>query len=111
MRIVEALEKFNLPIFYEEVPEDELDSMNFFYYRPVRLERNGTSHFIQTFEIAYVSAYQEDLKEEEIIDALESKGLKFRSANYNRLQMIKTSDYVDIVIFTVTTPWRRKRCM
>lgn len=110
-RIVKALEPFGLPIYYEEIPEDQLDNMNFFYYRPARLERSGTAHFVQTMEVAYVSVYQDDLKEEEIIDALESNGLKFRYADYNRVQMVKTSEFVDIVIFTVTRPLKRKRCM
>ena len=110
-KIVKALEPFGLPIFYEEIPEDQLENMNFFFYRPTRLERNGTAHFLRTWEVAYVSEFQEDLKEEEIIDSLESKGLKFQQADYNRVQMAKTSRVVDIVIFTVTTPIKRKRCM
>lgn len=110
-RIVTALEPFGLPIFQNEIPEDKLDDMNFFYYRPVRLERNGTAHLLQVLEVAYVSEYQEDLQEEEIIDALESKGLKFRIADYDRVQMVKTSAFVDIVTFTVVRPLKRRVCV
>lgn len=110
-RIVKALEPFKLPIYQNEIPEDQLDDMNFFYYRPARLDRSGTAHFLQTMEVAYVSEYQEDLREEEIIDALERNGLKFKHADYDRVQMVKTSSFVDVVVFTVTRPLRRKRCM
>lgn len=109
-KIVKALEPFGVPIFYEEIPEDQLNSMDFFYYRPVRLERNGTAHFTEVLEVAYVSEYQGDMKEEEIIDALEANGMKFRQADYSRVQMAKTSAHVDIVVFTVARPKRRKRC-
>lgn len=110
-RIIQALEPFELPIYYAEVPEDQLDNMNFFYYRETQLSRSGSAHFLQTLEVAYVSQNQDDLMEEDIIDSLEKNGLKFQSASYNRVQMVKTSEFVDIVIFTVTRPWRRKRCM
>lgn len=110
-KIIKALEPFGLPIFYAEIPEDQLDDMNFFYYRETQLTRSGTAHFIQTIEVAYVSENQDNFKEEEIIDALEKNGFKFQSATYDRVQMVKTSTFVDIVIFTVTRPWRRKRCV
>lgn len=110
-RIVEALQQFHLPIYQDEVPEDQLNDLNFFYFKPARLERNGTAHFIQLIEVAYVSQYKEDLMEEEIIDALESKGLKFREADYDRIRMAKTGEFADIVVFTVARPLRRKRCM
>lgn len=110
-RVVKALEKFELPVFYAEIPENEIDDMNFFYFRETTLERSGTAHFLQTIEVAYVSTYQENLKEEEIIDSLEKNGLKFRRANYERVQMAKTNTFVDVVIFEVTRPLKRERCM
>jgi len=110
-RVVGALKGFGLPIFYAEIPENEIEDMNFFYFRETTLERSGTAHFLQTIEVAYVSTFQENLKEEEIIDSLEKNGLKFKRANYERVQMAKTNTFVDIVVFEVTRPLKRKRCM
>lgn len=110
-RVVGALQGFGLPIFYAEIPENEIEDMNFFYFRETTLERSGTAHFLQTIEVAYVSTFQEDLKEEEIIDSLERSGLKFKQADYERVRMAKTNTFVDVVVFQVTMPLKRKRCM
>ncbi|WP_130806517.1 hypothetical protein [Senegalia massiliensis] len=109
--ITKALEQFNLPIYYAEVPEDELSNMNYFYYREVGLSKNTNGFFTQTYEIAYVSTMQENFMEEDIIEALESKRFKFQRAYYERVKLESTNQHVDIVIFNVTKPLKRRRCM
>lgn len=106
-RILQALTSFQIPIYYADVDDIDLESMHYFYYRETRLSRNGTGHLIQTYEIAYVSQGEDNLKEEDIIMAIEGKGFKFRDAYYERVKLESTNTMVDIVVFSFTKPLKR----
>lgn len=109
--IVEALTPFDIPLYYADVPEDILDNMNYIYYRESSLQRDKGFHFIQIYEVAYVSQYQDDLMEEEMIDAIEKKGFKFRSGVYDRLKLTETTDFIDIFVMTFAKPIKRKKML
>lgn len=110
-RLVQALESFDIPVYYAEVPDDELENMNYFYYRETRLDRDKAAYFKQTIEIAYVSMYQENFMEEEIIEAIEGSGFRFQNINYERIKLQQTNNFIDLVIFTFTKPLKRRKCM
>lgn len=109
-KIIQALDIFNLPIYYAEIPSEEITNMHYFYFRETGLTRNGTAHLTQTYEVAYVSVEQDDLMEEEIIQALESKNFKFRDAVYERVKLESTNQFVDLVVFAISKPIIKSGC-
>lgn len=96
--IAKELEKFNLPVEYGNVSEEVLETYNFFYYREESLDGEGKV-LTQTVNVYYVSLNQEDLKEAEIIQSLNSIKLHFKRATYDRLQIEGTNNFVDVVTF------------
>lgn len=99
--IVEGLEQFKLPVFYGGIDEDEIKDYNFFCYREESLEGNER-YLTQEINIFYVSMNKSESMESEIITVMRSIGLKFVRAFYDRLQVEKTNNHIDIVTFVFT---------
>lgn len=110
-KIVQALEeRFGINVYYAEVPELEEDSYNYFYFKEDKLKKNGVKYLTQIVQVAYVSENQDDLKEIEIIDCLESIKLHFEDADYERVQRDDTNNFVDVVMFNFTRPLKKVKC-
>lgn len=109
--IVEALNPFDIPIYYNEVPEDALDKMEYIYYRETQLNRSTVATFTQHFEVAYISQYKDSLKEEQFINAIEKKGFLYQTGLYERLKLGQTTGVIDIFIMTFTKPVKRSKCV
>jgi len=105
--IIEALSGFNLPIYNQDVPDDELTNMHYFYFRKTNMTRSGTGYAVVQFEVAYVSTNQEDMMEDEVIEALEGKGFKWQDTDYERIRMESTNSFADIIIHRITKPKKR----
>lgn len=109
-QIALALESFGLPIYYGEVPEDKSNEYNFFYFRESNLEGGNTRYLTQNVDIYYVSTNQDSLKEAEIIGKLESIGLSFNNAAYERLKIEETNNFIDVVEFNVGRIMKKVKC-
>lgn len=109
--IVEALEPLGIPLYYAEIPEDVLSNMEYIYYKETTLVKDTVSTFIQYYEVAYISKYKDDLNEETFIDALERKGFNFKSGQYERVQLGKTSEVLDLFIMSFTKRVKRQNCI
>lgn len=109
-QIAVALESFGLHVYYGEVPEDKSNEYNFFYFRENNLEGGNVRYLIQNVDIYYVSTNQDSLKEAEIIDKLESIGLGFNNAAYERLRVEETNNFIDIVEFSVSRKMKKVKC-
>lgn len=110
-KIVKALQtKFGLNVYYAEVPEQEENIYNYFYFIENKLETNGVKFLTQTVMVAYVSENEDSLKELEIIDCLEDIKLHFDHAEYSRVQRQDTNNFVDMVMFYFTRPLKKVKC-
>lgn len=109
--IVEALEPLEIPLYYADIPEDVLSTMEYIYYKETTLVKDTVSTFIQFYEVAYISKYKDDLQEERFIDALESKGFNFKTGQYERLQIGNTSEIIDLFIMSFTKRVKRQNCV
>lgn len=109
--IVEALQKFELPVLYGEISENQTNDYNFFYYRETRITSSTPKYLVQELVVIYVSKNQEDLKEVEIIETLEGIGLTMSepAVDYDRMRVEESNDFVDIVTFTCNRKMK-KRC-
>lgn len=109
-QIALALESFGLPVYYGEVPEDKTNQYNFFYFRERSINSSNVRYLMQTLDIYYVSTNQDSLKELEIIEKLESIKLHFNNANYERLKIEETNNFIDVVEFNVGRIMKKVMC-
>lgn len=106
--ILEALRTFGLPIFEDEIAEDEQeqfkeDGHNFFIYTTGDMSKNDDKKSIlQDVAVIYYSENKENLDEQtvDIIEALKDVGLlTFNGAQKERLRRKDTDGFVDRIIF------------
>lgn len=99
---------FNLPVYEDEIAEDEesemTDGYHCFVYETSGMKNgNDMKSITQAVHIYYYSENRDDVDERtvEIIRSLaEVKGLKFERSEKQRLQKKDTDRYIDRVILT-----------
>lgn len=105
----QALEQFNIPIFEDEIAEDEEEQLyqngyNCFVFETLGMSNNRDLKSItQQVVIYYYSENRDDLDEQtaDIILALKNvTGFTFERTTKQRLQKKDTDQFVDRIIFT-----------
>lgn len=100
LEISNALEEFGYPVHYGGITEDEVKDFNFFYYRESEITGDSNpSMLVQNVNIYFSSKNLNHLLEPEIIMALKEIKLNFKRAEYDRLRIESTNDFVDVVTF------------
>lgn len=109
--ICDALNAFNIPLFEDEIAEDEeeklfKDEYHCFVYETLDIENsNDLKSIMQTVAIYYYSENRDDLDERsvDIILALKDvPGLSLSRTTKQRLQKKDTDQFVDRVVFEYT---------
>lgn len=100
-KIVETLKKYGLPVFYKQVPEEQLTNYNYFIYGETNLRRSNCKWY-QTIEVIFVYEYSFDktFSDIDIVEKLESIGLKLSDdIEYDNVSISKTNKSIEIVTY------------
>ncbi|SHJ64123.1 hypothetical protein SAMN05444401_3545 [Clostridium amylolyticum] len=110
-KIIEAFEGYRgLNIYHAEIPEEKKEDYNYFYYIEDGIIPGNVKYLTQELIIFYVSKNQSEYGESEIIDKIESIGLNFVRADYDRLQLGETNQFIDVIAFRCTRKMKRVKC-
>jgi len=107
-KISAALDNVGLPVFYGEVPEDQLNGYNFIYYKPSALRKNSINTYGQNVIVILVTKLSDLDKEMQIIEEMESiKMQAVGDAQYNRYQIGETTEFINVVAYTFVRTIKR----
>lgn len=109
--LIETLEKtFNIPVFQDQVSEDEMEDMQkkdieFFIFETGGLRKQNENSVSQEVLLKYLSEKRDDLDVRmiEIASSLDGKALyNFKRSEKSPVQKGDTDDYVDYIEFYFT---------
>lgn len=111
-KIVEALESFGYPVFYNFDDGDiaTLNNWNFFSYSESAIRKSNCKYY-QDIEIIFVSekTSNPNFFEIDIIEKIEKLGLKLNGdGQYEHFRKANTNDFVDTITLTFTRPISRR---
>lgn len=107
--ITEKLEQaYNLPIVYGENEDPSLNDYEYFYYYEGGITNpdETKTNYYQDIYIIHVSKLVDTELEIDIANTLKSLGLKFKSCNYERVEIGETKRRLNMSIHHVTRPVR-----